>query len=882
MNATITGIPSTTDTYARNFVGNTDFMPAGPDIQIEVEYAKSTSNSIGWLNYLEINVVRNLRFHGDQMLFRDPSSTGTGNISEFVLAGAGNEVAIWNITDPLNVKEVSATPGGQSLVFRLPNDELQEFIAFNGNSYYDVENVGRVPNQDLHASAIPEMVIVTHPSFETEANRLASHHRNHDDMEVLVADIGEIYNEFSSGAQDITAIRDFMKMLYDKGGNGSELKYLLLFGDASYDYKDRIEDNSNYIPTWEDEQSLTIVYSIATDDFYGFLDDGLDNLLDLGIGRFPVETQEQAKIAVDKVIHYSTNATEVMGEWRNYLCLVADDEDGNMHLDQAEQMWKRIDTAYRQYNFDKIYVDAFRQISTPGGQRVPEVNEAINRRMEKGTLLMNYTGHGGELGWGHERFLENSDINSWENFDKLPIFITATCEFSRYDDPERISAGEFVFRNPSGGSVGMFTTARATFGGSNFNLNRAMFDFMFEKVNGEYPRFGDLIRQAKNRNGVSDNDKKFVLLGDPALRLAYPEYKVVTTKINGQELTLMPDTLKALDKVTIEGEVRYDNGSLAQDFNGQLSTMVFDKPVTVTTFAVDPSSHPKDIEMQKSILYRGKANVQNGRFSFTFIVPKDIAYQFGKGKVSYYSHDDQLDGTGYYDNLVIGGFNEDAELDEQGPEIRLYMNDENFVFGGITDQNPMLVAKVTDENGINTVGNGIGHDIVAILDENSDKPILLNDYYEADLDSYKSGTIRYPLSELGEGRHTLSLKVWDVFNNSSMEYTEFVVAKEEDLSIDHVLNYPNPFTTHTEFYFEHNQPNASLEIQVQVFTISGKLVKTIDLLAFTIGYRSDPISWDGRDDFGDRLGKGVYLYKLRVRNERGEYAEKLEKLVILK
>lgn len=882
MTATVSGIPSTSETFARNFVGNTMFTPSGSDIEIRVDYAKSTSNSIGWLNYLELNVPRNLRFSGSQMSFRDPSSYGQGNVSEFRLSNAGNNVTIWNVTDPLNVRVITSSQNGQTKVFRIPNDSLQEFIAFNGNDFYSVSPQGPVPNQDLHNDPVPEMVIITHPDFTMEANRLANHHLNLDGMEVLVTEIQQVYNEFSSGAQDITAIRDYMKMLYDRSEPGNGLKYLLLFGDASYDYKDRVKNNSNYVPTWEDDESLTIVYSIATDDYYGFLDNGSDNLLDIGIGRFPVETVEQARIAVDKVIRYSGNSAEVMGEWRNYLSFVADDEDGNLHLNQAEQMCERMDTAYMQYNLDKIYVDAFRQISTPGGQRVPEVNEAINRRMEKGTLLMNYTGHGGELGWGHERFLEISDINSWTNFNKLPIFITATCEFSRYDDPVRLSAGEMVFRNPEGGAVGMFTTARATFGGSNFNLNQAMFDYMFEKVDGEYPRFGDLIRLAKNRNGVGDNDQKFILLGDPAMRLAYPEYKVETTRVNEKNVSLKSDTLKALDKVTIEGEVRYPNGTLAENFNGELSTQVFDKPVIVTTFAEDPSSYAREVEMQKSILYKGKAKVKNGKFSFTFIVPKDIAYQFGRGKVSYYANDEQLDGSGYFNKIIIGGFNENVDPDDNGPEIRLFMNDENFAFGGITDENPMLVAHVNDENGINTVGNGIGHDIVAILDDNTDKPFVLNEYYEADLDSYKSGTIRYPLSELEEGPHSLSLKVWDVYNNSSTEYIEFVVAREANLSIDHVLNYPNPFTTHTDFFFEHNQPNAPLEVQVQVFTISGKLVKTIDLLAFNTGFRSDPIPWDGTDDFGDRLAKGVYLYKIRVRNDKGEYAEKLEKLVILK
>lgn len=881
--ATVSGIPSTSSTFARSFSGSTTFLPSGSDLLIRTEYQKSTSNSIGWMDYLTINVARSLSMSGNQMNFRDPTTYGPGNITEFRLSNAGGNVSIWNVTDPLNPMIINASANGQQKVFRIPNDSLQEFIAFNGSSFLSVGSWMDVPNQNLHAVSLTDMIIISHPDFMDQAERLANHHRNESGLSVYVVEPEKIYNEFSSGAQDISAIRDFMKMLYDIAPLGEEPKYLLLFGDASFDYKDRIEGNSNYVPTWEDDESLTIVYSIATDDFYGFLDSGSDNLLDLGIGRLPVETYDQAVNAVDKIIHYSTfKEAPTMGDWRNVLTFVADDEDGNMHLDQAEKMCKRIDTSYRSYNLDKIYVDAFPQEITPGGQRAPDVNFSINDRMQQGTLLMNYTGHGGEVGWGHERFLEISDINSWSNPDMLPIYITATCEFSRYDDPERVSAGEMVFRHEEGGAIAMFTTARATFGGSNFNLNQALFDIMFETdEQGNYYRFGDLIRLAKNKNGVVDNDKKFTLLGDPALKLAYPEYSIETTHINGIEIDVTTDTLKALSKITVRGEMQDALGEKLTSYNGIIYPKVYDKPVTIMTLATDEDSYPREFNLQKNVLYQGKARVTSGEFSFTFIVPKDIAYNFGFGKVSYYSSNDNTDANGYFD-IVVGGFDNNAPIDNTGPEVSLYMNDESFAFGGITNENPMMLAFVVDENGINTVGSGIGHDIVAILDENSDKPIVLNDYYEADLDSYQSGSIRYNLSELEDGRHSLSLKVWDVHNNSSQEYTEFVVAKEAELAIEHVLNYPNPFTTHTDFFFEHNQPNTPLEVQVQIFTVSGKLIKTIDAMLLSNGFRSDPIAWNGTDDFGDRIGRGVYLYKVRVRNNNGEYAEKLEKLVILR
>jgi hypothetical protein len=881
MTGNITGIPSSSDTFARAYIGNEWFTPTSPDVNIKITYEKNISSSLGWLNYFEINVVRNLVFSGNQMSFRDPSSVAPGTIAEYTLGNAGSNVQIWNVTDPTAVRRVGTVPSGSSQVFRLPQDTLSEFIAFNGTEFLPVTFVKRVPNQNLHGTGPRKMIIITSPLFREQADRLAAFHEAEDGISVLVTDIEQVYNEFSSGEQDLSAIRDFMKLLYETAPEGQEPKYLLLFGDASFDYKNIKGNSTNLIPTWEDDESLTIVYSIATDDFLGFLDGPGDNLLDIGIGRFPVATVEQATVAVDKVIHYATNTPVVMKDWRNYICFVADDEDANLHLNQAEEMSVFIDTTYGEYNIDKIYVDAFPQISTPGGQRAPDVNKAINNRIDKGCLIMNYTGHGGEVGWGHERFLENSDINSWTNYDRMPIFITATCEFSRYDDPDRVSAGEYAYLNPSGGAIALFTTARATFGGSNFNLNTALFDIMFEKNGNEYYCFGDLIRLAKNQGGVVDNDKKFVLLGDPALHLAYPLHEVITTKINGEDITSNPDTLQALSKITVEGEVLIA-GQGSGAFNGTIYPIVFDKPSNITTLQTDPTSHAKTFDLQNNVLYKGKAQVTDGKFSFTFIVPKDIAYQYGFGKISYYAANETEDAHGFYKNILVGGFSTSAEPDETGPDVKLYMNNELFRFGGITDENPSMLAFASDSSGINTVGSGIGHDIVAILDGNTEKPIILNNFYEADLDSYTSGTIRYPLHNLTEGLHTLSIKVWDVFNNSSDAYLEFNVVKSQQFIIDELLNYPNPFTEGTSFVFSHNQAEGQLKVSLSIFNLSGQVVRTFEVTITPTGYRSVPIYWDGTDDSGYPVSKGMYLYRIVVMNEAGQTDGKTGKLILVK
>ncbi|MEN8225005.1 MAG: type IX secretion system sortase PorU [Bacteroidota bacterium] len=886
---TVLAVNFSTDEYAKTAVSETEFTVGSQGFTLKVTYSRPLSGSIGWMDYIALNARRNLRFSNGQIAFRDPQSTGTGNIAEYMLSNASTSNIVWNVTDPLNVMRVGTSMEGSVMKFRLPADTLNEFVSFNGSSFYSAVFVGKVENQNLHALPAPDLVIISHASFLGEATRLANHHRDFDNMNVFVVDVEKVYNEYSSGAQDITAIRDFMKMLYDEAPLGDECRYLILFGDASYDYKSRVENNTNFVPTWEDKRSMNIVSSIATDDFYGFLDDnegggGSANLLDVGIGRVVVSTIESARQMVDKFIHYANGGEDVFGSWRNVVCFVADDEDGNMHMQtHAEKMAHRLDTAYGNLNVDKIYLDAYPQISTSGGQRAPLVNQAINRRMDKGSLVMNYTGHGGEAGWAHERILGISDINAWSNFDRLPVFITATCEFSRYDDPTRVSAGELVLLNPYGGAVSLFTTARATYGSPNFELNNAMYDYMFEKVDGEYPRFGDLIRKAKNQSGgIGDNDKKFILLGDPALRLAYPEHTVNTIKINDISIHEAGDTLKALKKVSVSGIVVDENGVFMDSYNGILRPTVYDKPTKVETLVTDPDSNPFTFDLLLAILFKGKAQITNGEFSFQFIVPKDIAYNYGYGKISYYANNAETDASGFYKDIIIGGYDNSVPVDNNGPEIQLYLNDENFAFGGITDENPVLLAYVNDSSGINTVGTGIGHDIVSTLDSDHNKSVIINDYYESDVDSYTSGVIRYPFSQLSEGAHTLTLKLWDVHNNSSEAYTEFVVAESAELAIDHVLNYPNPFTTSTAFYFDHNQPSAMLEVQVQIFTVSGRLIKTIDEFVMTDGYHSEPIFWNGQDDFGDRIGRGVYIYKVRVRSQDGHYAEKLEKLVILR
>jgi len=370
------------------------------------------------------------------------------------------------------------------------------------------------------------------------------------------------------------------------------------------------------------------------------------------------------------------------------------------------------------------------------------------------------------------------------------------------------------------------------------------------------------------------------MIGDPAMLINVPFHKVKTTAIldENQHAT---DTVKALSKITVKGEITNDAGETLTDFNGNIYPSIFDKAVKQKTLGQDTDSPIVEFSSQKNILFKGNATVTNGKFEFSFYVPKDINFEYGKGKISYYAASENDDAGSYYNNFIIGGISDNPAVSNKGPEIALFLNDEKFVPGGITNPDPVLIMKLKDEYGINTTGNGIGHDLVAILDNNVDKQMILNNFYLANQDSYNSGAVRYQLNGLAPGNHTLKVRAWNICNVSSETSIDFVVKSDDKLELAHVLNYPNPFTTRTAFYFEHNQPTETFDILIHIYTISGKLVKTITERQTIMGNRSDAIEWDGRDEYGDKIGKGVYIYRLTVRNSQGKKADKIEKITIL-
>lgn len=864
-------------------------------IQVEYPFPQSSSDgSEAWLDFIEINAQRQLSMVGQQMAFQVVEASGQSRAA-YRLANTQPGLQVWNVTDPLNYRHMEGRIQAGSYDFEIPGTQniVPRFIAFYPDQIQQTPAaVGAIPNQNLHALDQVDMVILTTEELEAEARRLAEHRAAYSGLRVEVVLAGQVYNEFNSGKKDAGAIRDFARMLYNRDEN---FRYLLLFGDGSFDHKDIYELGNNLLPTYQQE-SFNPLFAFPADDYYTILEEGagLSALSNISVGRIPVNTVLEAQQAVDKIIKYDANP-QAFSDWRNRLVFVADDEDGNLHLRDADEIAEEIREDFRFFNQNKIYLDAFPQVSTPGGNRFPEVTRALNEAVFKGSLVITYLGHGGEEGWAQERILNISDIQQWNNADRMPLLMTATCSFTSYDDPTFISGGEEAFLNPRGGSFALMTTTRAVYANQNAQLTEATLDRLFTKVNGRYPSLGEAMRAAKNDlpgSSIITNSRKFTLIGDPAQQLAIPEYQIRTSQIDDEDITVgQTDTLRALQIVKISGEVLDLQGQLFDGFSGIIYPTIYDKPLTLKTLGQDQGSREVDYNVQRNVIFTGRASVQNGRFTFSFVIPKDINYELGFGKISYYAVDqgDLVDATGVYDEIIIGGSNADAVADDQGPEIEVFMNTEDFVFGGVTDASPTLLVQLEDDYGINVVGNSIGHDLEAVLDDDTQNTFLLNDFFQAELDDYRRGEVRFPLNDLEEGLHTLRVKAWDVANNSAEGYTEFLVTSSEEFILNHVLNYPNPFTDRTCFQFDHNNANQDLEVMVQIYTVSGRLVKTLQANIFSDGAirQDDCIEWDGRDDYGGRLARGVYLYKVRVRSNTpgldpitGE--SDFQKLVLLK
>lgn len=879
------------DVFAKEAKQVNNFLPAPNSANISFNYVQGSYNSQGWLNWFEFFCRRNLALNaGKQLLFRDWNSVGLGS-ADFIISNAGATDQVWDITNAAHPVKMTTTVTSNQLHFTNDVQQLHEYVCFS-NSFLLPQAIGRIANQNLHNTAPADLFIITAPQFLQQAQRLAQFHQQHDTLRTVVVTTDQVFNEFASGSPDPTAIRNFVKMYYDKYRStwAQKGKYLLLFGKASFDYKNRLANNTSFVPAYETPNSLDPLSTYTSDDFFGFLDDNEDinsglivNQLDIGIGRVPAKNIDEAKNFVDKIIDYYS--TSSLGPWRNNLDFIADDGDYNLHLQDAEILAATASTVAPVFNQQKIYLDAFHKENGSAGGSYPQANAIINNNIYNGTLIWNFSGHGGPQRLAEEVVIDQQIVNGWNNQYRLPLFITATCDFAPYDNPTINSLGENLLVRPKTGAIALMTTTRLVFAFSNRILNNNYLRFALQADgNGRYKTLGEAVVAAKNytyqTSGDVTNNRKFTLLGDPAMRLGFPDYKLKMNSVNGRDISVKADTLSATEFVIMDGEVTDNGGSVLTNFNGTAYLSLFDKIQNSTTLGNDPASIPVSFQDQENSLFKGKASVQNGKFTFKFKIPKDINYQYGNGKISLYAQNGTKDANGFSTNVIIGGIAATTSTDNLGPDIKAYLNDEKFVNGSITNANPVLIVKLSDSSGINTGGSGIDHDIVATLDNDNRQYFVLNNFYESDLDNYQKGTVHFQLPQLSAGHHSLKIKAWDVLNNSSDYILDFTVINNDKLQLDHVLNYPNPFTTKTSFWFEHNYPGTDLAVKVEIFTISGKLIKTITKTINTSGNRSNEIEWDGRDDYGAKVGRGVYIYRLLVRTFNGKTADKWERLVI--
>jgi hypothetical protein len=812
------------------------------------------STSVAFLNYFELQTKRKLQFYEQQTLVRSIESLGN-KTSNFIISQANSTQKIWDVTNTLLPENISFQINNSEASFGTETqNNLKTFVLFSNNSILEPNSIQKIGNQNIQQTQTPDLLILTIKKWHEQAERLAEFRRKNDALSVAVVDIDKVYNEFSSGSPDPTAIRDFGRFLWQK--NPAKLKYLLLFADASFDYKNIIQyasiDTKLQIPTYESRESLNPVNSYASDDYFGFFEDNegdwLENnagnhSMDIGVGRLPVKSVEEAKNVVDKLIYYA-QTQRTAGSWRRKISFVADDGDFNIHQQDADDISDVTLKTNKDLIINKIYLDAFPQIATANGAISPEVNKALNKSVNEGALIINYSGHGGTDGWTEEKILTRDQIQSWRNLNNMPLFLTATCSFGRFDDPGNVSGAEMAMLSPKGAAIGLLTTTRPVYSNTNFLLNNAFYQAFAQKNTHPNLRIGDIFRITKNNSLSGVFNRNFSLLGDPSMQLAYPTEKIVLTKINGSSPEIQ--VIKALSKVSLEGEiVNSTDGLKKNNFYGKILISIFDKPSEVSTLG--QKTEKFRYKTYKNQIFEGLVEVKNGAFKVNFVVPKDINYQIGAGRVNFYaiSTDSTLDASGSYDELMIGGSETNILSDTKAPEIKLSIDKDNH-----------LEAHISDENGINVSQAGVGHEIILVM--NDTLKIIANQYF-TNTDDYTQGILKYNFGKLPPGNYTVKLKVWDNYNNSVEETLVFIVENLE-FAILKAYNYPNPVENSTNFYIEHNAENQDLNFTLVVFDSSGKQVfnqtETCYLCnkSLNIGMKIESKNWKS----------GTYFYRISM------------------
>ncbi len=881
---------------AEEGVSSFDFYPNQSKLTLDLEYKNPQNGSAAYLNFYELNVKRALKMTGSAMAFRniDYASPYYTYVCKYNVAGASSGVEIWNITANDSVYRMPTTTNADTLSFvnlaMQPRDGqkfLQEYVAVKtSGAFPSPEVVGKIENQDLHALPMCDMVIIAPKDFVPEAERLAEAHWQTSGLVVHVVTDEQVYNEFSSGTPDATAYRRLMKMFYDRQTPDNErMLYLLLMGDGHFDNRG-IENSvpeTHRLLTYQSANSIHEMQSYTCDDYFGFMGDSdgrniLAEKIDVAVGRFPVGTRDEAAVVVDKTIAYMQDTEK--GEWKTRLCFLADDGDSNSHVFEADSVAHYFQAQDSNYLIKKIYWDAYKQETSASGEAYPMAKDVFLNLVKKGALMFNYTGHGGSNNWSNEGILKMYDIQSMFN-KPLGLWVAATCNFGHWDVAKQ-SGAEALLLNPNGGSVATFSASRTVYSAQNYRLNRRLAQSFFVKENGQHLRLGDIVRRAKNNTDGTVNKMTFTLLGDPALMLHFPdEFHVVTETINGNTLANV-DTLSALGEVRLTGYIADDDGVLVDDFNGFVHVSIMDKEETLKTLANDAGSQPFVYQDRPNMIFVGKTAVKDGRFELLFRVPKDIKYTYGAGRIVYYAADETngYDANGSCTEFIVGGESTDYVPENQGPQVLLYLNTPDFRSGDVVNERPLFVAYVEDESGINTVGSGIGHDIIMRLNNDTQQETVLNDYYESEFGTYKRGLIKYKMPEMQDGAYSLFFRVWDLQNNSTTVTLGFEVQRGHAPYVYSLTCYPNPATDVVHFVYEHNRPDELLELTANIYDLQGALLWTSTRTVASATARTEPIAWNLKNDNGNRVRAGIYLLRMLVGTSEGKKATNTVKIIV--
>ena len=862
------------------------FSSTGSQCSFTFTYIPQESNAAGYFDFLELNGTQDLRYEGGQCFFRNRQTIADDTACSFFFTGGNAQLRIWDVTDPCQPQDngIASSSNGNHY-FNAATDKARTFLAFTEADALTPTEFIPIDNQDIHSAETPDYVIVSHSDFLQQANELADLHRQQNGLNVLVVTQEQVFNEFSSGRPDPVAIRRLMRCMRHRPNDSDTLlpRYLLLFGKGTFDNRNLLNANQNTVITYQSNNSFGDESSVyPSDDLYGYLDDNavgdFEGEMSLGIGRLPAKSTDEASHMVDKVRRYLNRSDlshgSIRGDWRNYVALLADDADPSCPYDSvftsdSEITARRIKALFPHFNIDRIYADSFVQQSGADGSYYPDVNNALRQRINYGCLLLNYIGHGSSNYIGTERYMEISDIEKYTNTDCLTFFVTSTCSFGRYDQLQDICGAEaFLLADAAG--IGIISASRPIHHTQRFNT--ALCLYMLDPYNSA----GDALRLAKNGSSVSHS---IALLGDPALHLSIPRNEVRVTHINQRPVNpMVVDSAEVLSQVTVEGDIIAPDGLPLSDFNGTIYPIVFDREVKCRTLANDNDSTEVNFVQQKNILYKGRDIVTNGHFSYSFIIPRDVAYNYDYAKLSHYATNDLDNATGQYGNIMFGGFNDEMVLTEFHPTVELFIDDTTFRNGGLTNETPTLYARLSDSVGINAAGCGLGHDITAIIDGNPYSTVTLNDFYEPDIDDSRRGEVRYTLGKLENGPHTLTVKCWNIFNYSGSATINFVVANDRTAQVGQFTAAPNPAHDHTTLRIEHNLTDQIVSATATLYDIRGRLIRTLDLTP-AAGGCVIAYPWDFTASDGTALPKGVYIARCIITTTSGQTLSQNTKIV---